>query len=223
MDLNFEDDILYVDGWGDYTLQVSGDDDFPLQCLEKLVTYKEIEASNGQLKRGDHIFMWQAKIHDLPPLGSVIQDSAGVDWTILTISYTPHVETYEVGCRALSVEAGLDNYATVLQAKVYGKNDSGEAVPIWTTISSNVPARFQPYTEEAAIFEGSDYTKATYRITFGDEPTDNPGELAGNNYRVVDQDGNRYKVTQYINEQRIDRLPVAIAIRVHEGSEFHDA
>jgi len=36
----------------------------------------------------------------------------------------------------------------------------------------------------------------------------------------VDSDGKRYRVTKYYNEERIDRLPVAICTGITEGAEF---
>ena len=220
--LDQTDDLLVVDGFMPMTLEVSGLDDVAVDCIDKMVNYKEMASSNGQLRQGDRIFAWQSKNTTRPALGSVLVDEDGVDWTILTLRYTPQQATYEAGCRALAVEAGLDNYATVLRANAYTKNDSGEAVPTWTEITSDIPARWQPLQEEAQVFEDADYTRTTYQVTFGDEPTDNPTELAGSNYRLVDTDGNHYRVLEYVQEERIDKLPYAIVVKVLEGAEFND-
>lgn len=221
--LDLSDDLLVMDGLQELTLRVTGlDDVFIPAAFDEPVKYKEIEASNGQLRQGDHMFVWQKKCNPRPPLGSILIDEEGVQWTILSITFKDQIDTWEAGCRALAVEAGLDNVCTILRANSYTKNASGEAVPVWTTIATDLEARWQPWDEEAQIHLDADFSKTTYHVTFGELPVDRPEELSGGDYRLVDKDGNRYRVMRYLKEQRIDALPQAIVVKILEGSEYHE-
>lgn len=216
------DDLLLLEGLRPFTLRITGEGDTYLPyVMDEPIGYKEIEASNGQLRQGDVLYCFQRKMHpDRPILGSKLIDDENEFWTILTLTYKDQLELWEAGCRNLAVEAGLDNVATVLRA-TYVKDDEGEATPTWSVISHDTPARWQPMTEQAEIFEDADYTRTTYRVTFGADPIDRPSELAGGDYRLEDSDGNRYRVMEYIQEERIDRLPVAIVVKVLEGAEYY--
>jgi hypothetical protein len=105
--------------------------------------------------------------------------------------------------------------ATILKA-TYTHGGAAEAVAHWHVEMQNVPARFQPSMEDAQIFLDAEFTKTTYRVIFA-QPV--PIELAGGEYRLVDSEGHRYRVVEYFDEERIDKLPVAIAVRITEGSE----
>jgi hypothetical protein len=216
-------DLLLCDNLDSVTLKVTGDADVVLaDCvLSEPTTVRELDPSGGQILRKATLFVWPVDQSDQPPLGAQILDSDGAYWTILQLERKQHVETWEATCVNLSVEAGLDNVATVLRANSYTKNSAGEAVPTWTEIATGIPARWQPLQEEAQIFEDADFTKTTYRVTFGTAPIDTPRELAGGDYRLVDKDGNHYRVTEYIQEERIDRLPVAICVKILEGAEYY--
>lgn len=214
--------LLLIPGLGSVTLKVMGDADVLLdECvLSEPTTMRELDPSGGQIVRKATLFVWPVDQSDQPPLGAQILDADGAYWTILQLERKQHVETWEATCVNLSVEAGLDNVATVLRANSYTKNSAGEAVPTWTAIATGIPARWQPLQEEAQIFEDADFTKTTYRVTFGTPPLTTPSELAGGDYRLVDSDGARYRVLEYINEERIDRLPIAIVVKILEGQEY---
>ena len=118
-----------------------------------------------------------------------------------------------------------ENTAMILKAS-YGKGESNEALAIWRGYWSNkiggrprdtIPARFQPSDETAQIEFGSEWSKGTYRVYF-DKPF--PATLANGEYRVIDSEGGRYRIMRYYDEQRIDRLPVAICVRIVEGAEY---
>jgi hypothetical protein len=211
------DDMQYLDGLQALVLKVPGSPDVELlSVLDEPVTWKEMEASNGQVKQGDRLFVWPRVESDEPPLGAVLLDSNNVAWKVLAVLYKDLVETWEVGCRNLSIVASLDNQATVFRA-MYTHADGGDAKPHWRTEASNVPARFQPHAEDAQIFLDAEYSKLAYRVIFA-YPV--PIELAGGEYRIKDSQGYYYRVVEYVNTERIDTLPVAIAVRVIEGSEY---
>ena len=61
-------------------------------------------------------------------------------------------------------------------------------------------ARFQPSEEQARLAFGADSSREIYRVYF-ESPV--PIDLAGGEYRLVDSDGNRFRVLQYFQEKVI--------------------
>lgn len=223
MNIDLSRDILLVDNLESATLRVAGVDDVDL-CDCVITTpdeWKELDPTRGQVIRQGMLFVWPYASNPRPPLGSTLIDESDNYWTILKLAHVQHVDTWEATCVNLAVEEDveLDNIATVLQATTYSKDASGEAVPVWEEVTSDIRARWQPVSEQAEIFEDADFTRTTYRVTFGALPISNPQELAGGDYRLVDKDGTRYRVVEYLTEDRIDRLPAALAVKIMEGGE----
>jgi len=184
--------------------------------------------TDAQVTKSGTLFIWSKSRSDEPPLGSVIIDSAGTYWTIYRLTNKHHVETWEAFALNLGIVTAAANQATVLKA-TYTKGEANEALATWYGLWSGVEggsgedtvaARFQPSEETARLAFGADNSLETYRVFF-ESPV--PVDLAGGEYRLVDSDGNRYRVMKYFNEERIDKLPVAIAVRITEGEEYHNA
>jgi hypothetical protein len=227
VDIDLSEDLLLVDNLDSATLKVEGAEDVSLdKCVvSEPYEYKELEPTGAQVLRSGILFVWPKHLNDQPPLGSVVVDEAGAYWTIWRLTYKQHVETWEAFCLNLSIVKGDRNAATILIAS-YGKGGANEAQATWrglysgkTTPTSDdtIPARFQPSEETALLEFGSEFTKEVYRVYF-EVPA--PINTAGGEYRLVDSDGYRYRVVRYFNEERIDKLPVAIAVRITEGAEY---
>lgn len=219
------DDLRFVDGLKPFTLKVQGQPDVEIpEALDEPVTWAEMEASKGQVQKGDHLIIWSTQYSDRPPLGAVLVDENDVYWTVLSVEYKDQVETWEAQCRNLSIRTALDNTATVLRA-TYTKAAGNDIAPHWRGAFSNrmppvpedtVRAHFQPSAEDALVFLGAEWTKRTYRVVFEKHV---PVELAGGEYRLVDSQGKRYRIMHYLDRERIDTLPVAIAVQIVEGAE----
>lgn len=208
------------------TLRVANVDLRLLSVLSEPHTIKELEPTGAQVTRNGTLFLWSKTRSSRPPIGSIIIDHDSTYWTIYRLTDKQHVETWEAFCLNLNIVTAPANKATLLVAE-YSKGDANEAKATWFglwsgTLGGNatdtVPARFQPASEDSQIEFGADWARESYKIYF-DKPL--PAELVGGSYRILDQDGNRYRVVQYFNEQRIDRLAIALAVRVTEGSEYH--
>jgi len=213
------DDFRYLDGLHPATLKVIGDADTALQrVLDQPVTTKEMQASKGQVVQGDRWFLWSASESESPPLGSVLVNEDGTYWTVLAVEWTELVEVYKVQVRNLAIRPAVQNLATVLKAD-YVRAAGNDRRAVWHEELADIPARFQPSVEDAQLFLGGDYIKTTYRVYF-DAPV--PVELAGGQYRLKDCRGWLYKVMMYVDEERIDTLPVAIAVRILEKAEYPD-
>ncbi len=205
-----------------YTLRIAGQPDLLLpSVLTEPVSYREELPADGMVQQGDLLAVWPIADSQQPPLGSRLIDPAGAVWTILTVVRKDHVNTWECTARNLAVAYNLDNFATVLKAQ-YTKSAAGAAIAAWTPIGPAVPARFQPQSQDAQIFEDAEWTKTQFTVVLAADVLDWRGfplELAGSNYRLMDQQGRHYRVIRYRRAQRIDALPTATAVLVLEGAE----
>ena len=220
--------------WGDNAghldtgiLKVEGQTDVTLtNCiLDEPVDTHEMEPAAGQVPQMDVLKIWPAKFSVKPPLGSALVDSQGTYWTILAVRYKNMVQTYECHCRNLSIITAPINKTVVLRA-VYGKGRANEARAEWHGLFSGkrpathqdvIPARFQPAGEEAMIRFSGDWTREAYRVILDKKL---PLELAGGEYRLENETGERFRILRYFDEQRIDRLPVCFAVKIVEGVEY---
>lgn len=227
--LDFSNDLVTycTDFLGTMTLRETGAADVSLiDCvLSEPVQTKESDLANGQVPQMDQMVVWPVAESEKPALGSVLIDSDDTYWTILAVAHKQHVECWEAKCRNLSVVTAADNVATVLKA-TYLKGRAGEAKAVWkgaisgeTTATSEdeFPARFQPSVEQAKLEFGADTSAEVYRVYFLNTP---PIELSGGEFRLVDSSGGRYRVLRYEREERIDKLAVAVCVKITEGKEF---
>jgi hypothetical protein len=187
---------------------------------------KELEPAGGQVLRIGTNFVWSKSRSVKPPIGSIIIDEGGVYWTIWRLTDKQHVETYEAFGLNLNIVTADANEATVLKA-VYGKGSANEATATWHGLWSGVAggnatdtvvARFQPSEETSELEFGAEYSREVYRVYF-EQPV--PVEVAGGEYRLVDSTGNRFRVVKYFQENRIDKLPIAICVKITEGAEYY--
>jgi hypothetical protein len=63
----------------------------------------------------------------------------------------------------------------------------------------------------------AEWSKETIRAIFQEQL---PINLASADYRILDSVGNRYRLMQYYDAERIDKLPCAILVQITEGIEF---
>jgi len=210
-------DFQYLDGLHRMLLKPIGSEDVQLQqVLNQPVTRKEMEASKGMVQQGDRIVEWSAHESIEPPLGSVLVGADSLYWTILAVTKIEMMQTYKAQVRNLSIRSVPVNVATILHAK-YKRAAGNDRKAVWSVELENIPARFQPSAEAAQIFLGGEYIKTTYRVIF-QHPV--PMQLAGGEYRLRDSQGWLYRVELYMDEERIDTLPVAIAVRIVEPAEY---
>lgn len=209
--------VLKIDGMADTTLT---------NCiLDEPVLTKEMEPAYGQIAQLDALKIWQAKYSVKPPLGSVLVHH-GIYWTILSVLWKQQVATYEVRCRNLSIVPSTINTVAILEAKKHCKGKANEAVGCYKGYVSNeypptdadkVTCRLQPDSTDAKIQFDAEWSKETFRAYF---QTQLPIHVAGSDWRLVDEEGNRYRILRYYDAERIDTLPVAICIAITEGVEF---
>jgi hypothetical protein len=206
------------------TLRIGSTDTHLSRVLTEPTEIKELEPSGAQVTRSGTMFVWSKRRSVQPPIGSIIIDADGAYWTVWKTTNKQHVETYEVFALNLNIVTAAANVATILKAE-YGKGEANEAQATWYglwsdvlggTAEDTVPAKFQPSSEDASLAFGAEWTAETYRVFF---LTPLPSELAGGEYRLVNSAGERFRVVQYYQEGRIDRLPVAICTKITEGEE----
>lgn len=220
---DFSTDFNTLDNLQSLTLKIAGQANQVIPfAQDHPPDWKDPDQAGGNVLEGDRFWVWQiAATPTQPPLGSILTDSSGANWTILNLTkkQTPQ-GVWTAHCRNLSIVYGLNNLATVLQAS-YTKSPGGEALPIWNTILTGIPARFQPVETEAQILEDSEWPKTTYHVFLGVDifAPSIPVEPASADYRLVDTAGRRYRIMQYQRAERIDVLPLAVCVLIIEGAE----
>ncbi len=220
--LDLTSDFYLLDNLEPVTLRVNGQADVVIPAaVGRPADWKEADPSAGNVLRGDRIWAWPiVATPTAPPLGAVIVDGNNDPWTVLSLAKKAHAGIWEFHARNLVVANNLDNLASVLKAS-YAKSPGGEAIAAWTTQLTNVPARFQPFRQDAEILEDAEWPQTTYRVFLGLDifAPEVPVEPASADYRLVDSAGRHYRIVQYQRPERIDALPVAVCVLIIEGSE----
>jgi len=199
--------------------------------LDEPADTHEMEPADGQVIQQDTLKIWPSSQSVKPPLGSVLVDSDGLYWTIIAVRYKSIVKTWECRCRNLSIvtddsgpNSGL-NIVTILKAQ-YTKGKANEAKATWLgyvsglatpTEADQVTCRLQPSSTDAMIRFTAEWSKETIRAIFQNQL---PIDLAAADYRIQDLEGNHYRLMQYYDAERIDRLPCAICVQITEGVEY---
>lgn len=225
MDFSHDLETVFRDLHVSCTLKLDAGD----LALNKVVvvpyTIRELEPTGAAVLRKGTLFCWSKSRTPEPPIGSIILDTTGTYWTVYRLVNKQHIENYDAFCLNLNIVTATANVATILKGS-YGKGRAGEAKAVWKglwsgkttpTSEDTVEARFQPSEETARLEFGAESSLEVYRVYF-ESPV--PIDLAGGEYRLVDSEGFRYRVVKYFNENRIDRLPVAIATRITDGKEY---
>jgi hypothetical protein len=240
MDFHVENDFTEIcDNLESVTLRVYGKPDVRIHraVMTEPRSFRELQPTGAQVIRQGQQFIWPKRFSERPPIGSMVIDSTGTKWIVWKLIEKDIVNTYEPICLNLSIvlapnaDNAKPNLATVLVAS-YVKGQANEAKAVWRGLftgkrrpvtdpnarpTDTIPARFQPLTELSQIQFNSEFSLERYAVWF-DEPW--PREVAGGEYRLVDPNGNRYRVMEYNCEERIEMLPWALAVRITEGAEY---
>ena len=216
--IGLDSGVLKIEGQADKTITA---------ILDEPVDTREMEPAAGQVVQQDSLKIWPASQSAKPPLGSVlVTASDGVYWTIIAVRYKNQVETYECHCRNLSIITGALNTVTILKSPIYGKGRANEAKPNWVgyvsgqtvpTEADQVTCRLQPSSTDAMIRFTAEWSRETIRAIFQEQL---PIDIAAADYRLLDLEQNRYRIMNYYDAERIDRLPCAICVEITEGIEY---
>lgn len=224
---DFSGDLEVVFDLATFTLKVEGESDIALSncVLTTPVRSHEAEPTDGQVIQMDQLMVWPIARTPKPPLGSVLVDSDGTHWTILSVDRKQHVETWEAHCRNLDIIPSVSNHVTVLKA-MDGRGRANEFSPTWVGLFSGqkpptqadvLHARLQPAVEIAQIRYGAEWSRQTYRLIMNEKMDI---DLARGEFRVLDAAGNHYRIVELMNECRLERYPVAMVVRIIEGREY---
>ncbi len=210
---DFED---IVDGLEAVTLSVSGIADQAIANAHRNeVTNAEIEASNGQTRKGDTVWQWPVSESPTRPLlGSTLTDGDARVWTIREISEQVLSSKFSAVCRELAVEVNANTLITI-QIATYVKGIHGAAEPTWATAFANVRARVQPISQTPQVEHDADEATLLYRITL---EADLSIDVVRANYRVVDATNAVYLIVSYQGAEQIDMLPTIMAEKQIETS-----
>lgn len=200
---DFED---VTDGLEAVTLLGSGSSTSVTKALQRAVSTKELEASDGKYRTDDTVWHLPfAEVATRPTLGNVIKDAAGLRWSILAVQEHTLSNRWRCVCRDLTIEAKLDDYATIQLARFPVDATYGVAKPQWHD-EITVKAKFQPEQQNQGIADGQHDAVAQWRVTLARDFNFTPGRK----YRLLDQKGVAYDFVSMENRERIDRFPTVL-------------
>jgi hypothetical protein len=129
---DFSADFLTLDNLQPLTLRITGQADQPIaSAQDHPADTTDPDRAGGQVKQGDRYWVWPiANTPVQPPLGSLLIDQDGNNWTILSLTkkQTPQ-GVWTARTRNLAVANGLNNVAQVWKA-TYAKSPAGEALGV---------------------------------------------------------------------------------------------
>jgi len=200
---DFED---IVDGLEPVTLKRRGSSDVSVShALQRAVDTSEVEASDGRYLSGD--VRWHfpvAEVSSRPTPGDDVVDGNSVYWKVIDVQEAALSRRWRCVCRNLSVAFGLDDFVKIEQA-AYSKGTGGAAEDNWKTLLTGLRARIQPGAFSALVDQGARRTERLYTIYIGEDlPRENLDEI--HSLRVVDKQGNNYRIISYSAMERIGEL-----------------
>lgn len=213
------------------TLYIAGSAPLALTNViqENPVDFSEMTPSDGQVVQMDTLKTWPVSASPRPPLGSVLVSRSGTQWTILKVRFVEIARRWEVHCRNLSIVTDPTNpnlnRAWIMKAN-FGKGKANEARAEWKGYISGdtVPqpedslvARFQPASDISELDFSGEWVKESFVVTLQSQI---PINFAGADWRLVDENGSRYRILQHLDAQRIDVLPRLLCNRITEGVEY---
>lgn len=218
LELKVQDDFATIlDGWEPVVVGRRGSPETISVAKAWRYTSRadEVEIGVGDYARHDVVwqFAWDESYGD-PRLGDRIIDAADRCWTIVTVERLGAGTRFRCLARNFRLCFGLDTRVDVQQADVEDLSSRPETVE-WITIQAAVPARIMQYQTKVSVDPGdpeeeidpSVSSTATFQIILGEQV-----EL-DHNHRLIDLEGAVYDVVEFIHFGRIDRLPIATAVR----------
>lgn len=157
---------------------------------------------NGLAKQGDAV--WHFPVSQsaaVIPLGSTLRDAAGDLWTILGAHLQVAGSKWEVLTRNLNVENQLDTVALV-QRSTPTKSAAGELLDAWTTTAAH-RAAFHHDQDELEVDRHADDARRTFTVVLETALAFAPTAQ----YRIVDAEGNVYRILSYTQPDDISALP----------------
>jgi len=173
-------------------------------ALQRALTTREIEASDGKYRAGD--VRWhlpEAETTTAPSLGDVIVDASSNRWTILDKQHATLENRWRLICRDVGISYGLDDTVDILR-NVYTKGTSGADEPTAKVYRAGVRARIQPVDTEIDVEHAARRRVQTFAIFLGEDLDIKP------KYQVR-HEGTIYKVTRYEGAERIGQLSTITA------------
>ncbi len=139
-------------------------------------------------------------------MGDLLIDVAGGCFTIVSVDVLPAATRLRCATRNLSLVYELNDRVQVQQA-IWEDTGGGPTITGWTTLRTALPARIQPERLEIDDTTTPPTATATFLIVLGEQLA-----LTADS-RFIDPQGNVYRLVEYTQTERIDALPVAIAVR----------
>ena len=184
----------------------SSDDVSISHALQRALSTREIEASDGKYLAGD--VRWHVPVVEVvnddgdtiePDPGDVIIDAADHRWTILEKRLDTLSHRWRLVTRDPFIAYGLDDTVDILRI-AYAKGTSGADEPTAHVWKAGIRARIQPVASEYGKEHAAARRVKTVRITIAEDLD------LHTRHQVRGKDGTAYKITGYDRAERIGEL-----------------
>ena len=198
------DFVAVCDGLQAVTLaDREGDTDAVAHALRRAVSLREADASDGLYTASDvHWHLPQEEVAGAPVLGGTITDADDEEWTILATSDDTLGDRWDCICRNLVITEQLNTLVTI-QVSTSVKGETGAHEQTWADQQRGVRGRLQREEGQVQSAVGTRQIDPTYKFFFRETIR------LTSRHRIVDSDGNRYRVVGYQDPERIDKLAEA--------------
>ena len=168
----------------------------------------EAEPSGGFAQQADaEWFLQLPEGAEAPDLGDVVIDQQRNHWTILTVDHQSLLRRWRCSTRELRLTSGCDDYVDVQRA-VWGDLGEGPVIVNWTDVYTALPVKIQPDVKTASDTSNAPNLVDRFTFILGDTL---PIEVDD---RFVGADGSIYRLKSLEQQERIDKLPIAVVERV---------
>lgn len=169
-------------------------------ALQREVTYREVEISNGRYQLGDVLWRFpQVECPTRPVLGDKIKDGNSDRWTILDVRDSTLRMSWRCVTRNLTVVHHLNDTITIEKYDV-SKGTAGAPERTFYVWRAGIPARIQPISATPGETAGAHKTDRRYEIYCAEDLD------IDRRCRVKDQKGNTYRVQQVTGREDIAGL-----------------
>jgi len=176
------------------------------------VTLKEQAASRGAYQAGDQLVsLGYDELDDtVPGVGwRITQGATGLVYTILEVVQANYLGFYRCTARNLALAAGLYETCTIKRPSSQRIDRSGNREPVFATLASSVPCRFQEESAQEVEWAGKRVMERRFTVFFDTDYT------LTNEDQLVRSTGAVHEIVAVTNRERIDEISRADTI--HRG------
>lgn len=193
-------DMAVMDGLETVTVVTGADSEVSASAVRRAVTTKEAEASNGDYTTADYVYHLPVADLTFSPLpGGSVTDADTVVGVILDAQKATIKTRWRLICRDLQISEDLTTLVDI-ELATFVKGAGGAQEETWAVWQSEVRAKLQRVSAMAGVDQNKRDTATTW-VMYSETQ-----HLVNRNHRVVNSEGDIFRVLGFHMPDRIDAL-----------------